>query len=325
MARQPKTRNPKQQKAPPPPARYRPPESLDGVVDELVRRFATEEDSTAHASAGSALTDRARTAPLLERLRSLVPAGTSVPKENPGKSPRGVRPGSPAPWAAQPAELLDEIQRGALDLSQHARRVIGMGPLTVPYVVTPAPAVSGPAHPQCEHVSCSAIRPRTVRVLADLDPARGGRAALLDVVRLLPALAAADSTHHLVAGDRVGQPGEVEQQLRKWHHRALLLTGHAVAWPRLGEIPNPQRDAARSIGPAHLRCAHESCVVIRIGRPRKWIQARCPYCASPSLRQNPETEAIVCTRPSCRDGQGRPNEWSKYELRRLGLILEVTP
>lgn len=305
------------------PARYMAPEKVPDVVDELVRRFVTEEDQAPGHKCGPSCAHRS-TAPLLVRIRMLVPPGTSAPRENPGKPAKGVKPGSPAPWAAGPAELLDEVHHGAIRLSCRLRQALGVNPLTV-----------------------SATRPgqqQAVQVGVWRDLRHGGIRALVDVARLLPLLedvqamrrkqlprprdpigplcpAAAHwtcphtSCSRIVAGQVDQLLERIGRDVRRWHTDALVLTGHAARWARLGEIANPERK--RCEGPACVDCNHETCMEVRRGKPRAFVAATCPWCHTPSLRQNPLTRRLVCMKPSCRDEGGNRPEWSEAQLRLL--------
>lgn len=334
--------------------------TLTQVVDQLVREYHNEDDAppghwctTTHtkttALAGDVCSHRDLAwLSLLARLELLVLRGVGAPaadgrtgggrgvtlstrKREQVRLPRQLRqdwtPGaaSPAPWSPPAAELLDEIRRGSVDLANHARRVLGFGPLQVPWLVTPKRGV-WVARPD-GGITYKAPKSRTVYVPAIADRL-GSHAALRELPRLIDALRRRDADHHLVvtvvetgAGKPARRrPGVIEAQLRHWHREALLLTGHEVPWARLTQIPNPITDPIA--GPACAgRCGHESCSPVRAGRPRKWVQARCPHCGAASLRQNPATGAVVCLKPSCRDGEGRRHEWDVKELERLGLVL----
>lgn len=309
--------------------KYRAPVTLAGVVDELLNGTPTDVDWPVDhrcTKTGPSACDHGRRTSLLDQLTDLVEPGRPGKTENGTTS--GKKPAAPAPWSTAPAELLDGIHRGAVELANHARRVLGFGPLQVAWMQTLY--VTGPTCPTaCEHQSCRLVRrgaPGRVRYVPAAHDERGARTAMRDLLRLVDALEERDPEHHLVCRrdeqDR-RRPGAIEVTLRSWHRQATILTGHSTAWPRLRQIPNPHRD--RVIGPAHPQCTHLSCAAIRLGRPPAWMQARCPHCHSASLAQDPTSGSVVCLRPSCRDATGRRHEWSVEELKRLGLILETEP
>lgn len=302
---------------------YKPPETLQGVVDELILTFAGETDPGGDDAPS-----------LLRRLGALVPPGRS----GHASGGRSSSTKSSAPWSST-AELLDEIRNGALSLSEAARQVLDMGPLTIAYRVrheVATVAEAGPvcsAAPDCGHGSCVVVVDRwsIAQVPARRDPRLGTAAALRDIARLEPLVRDRHPDHELVHGEERGAPGLLEGSVRRWHRAALVVTGHGTGWPRVAEMPVP--NAHRIIGPTCARriqddggmglCEHRSCRAIRAGvdRPVRWEPARCPYCDSPSLRQDPTTGSVICLRPDCRTPDGARYSWSVAELQRLGLVM----
>lgn len=311
--------------------------TLPQITDQLVREYHNPDDAPpghwctttatkTTALAGDVCTHRDLAwMPLLARLELIVLRGVGAPAPDTrtggrggvtlstragdgSRLPRQLRrdewtPGaaSPAPWSPPAAELLDEIRRGSLELANHARRVLGFKALTVPWVVTD---VLIPFKPSSRTVYVPAIADRL-----------GCHAALRELPRMLDALRRRHPDHHLAVKivERQGKqalrrPGQIESQLRRWHRDALLLTGHELPWPRVAQMPNPSTE----------RIELEDGTTVR---PPRWVQARCPHCGCASLRQNPETGAVVCLKPSCRDEEGQRHEWDYDELQRLGLVL----
>jgi len=304
--------------------------TLDEVVKELLDVFSAQGDWPAEhrctKTGPNPCTHAAFAAtPLLVRLQSMVVPGTAPAKEDPGKRPRGQRH-SPAPWDRKAGELVDEILRGSIDLNARMRRLLGFTPLRVRYVVT-VPTWQPPlAEPLPVLRRASALATR-----APVEDA--GREALRDIVRILPLLRDRHPDHDLAM--YAPYPGEhvqsweqpPEPAVRSWHQQALLITGHEQPWPRVTQVPNPDhpdhlRRGEYFVGPIHSGCAHPSCRAMRKHRRNRWVQARCPYCGSASLRQNPITQSVECQRPSCKDERGRPNVWTIHELRALGLAIE---
>lgn len=245
---------------------------------------------------------------LMSRLEELVPPGQRAAQQNPGKAPRGPK-GSPAPWAAQPAELLDEIRRGAIDLHDSARRVLGL---------------------------------KRDDGYVGLDLAqRAARALTALPSDLLMIEGRGMTAHWLVAAECPGRPrctvrgdhrhpGSIEGAVRSWHGRALLVTGHEQKRAKVGQVLNPlhpENTERYYRGPVHPRpphgaCdVHESCELMRQDRLNRYQQARCPWCDSVSLEQDPETGHVECVRPSCRDEQGHRHMWTVDELAHLGLLI----
>lgn len=276
---------------------------------------------------------------LVDRLRGLVVPGSTWTDSSGIRT--GGLPGSPGPWDPQAGELLDEIERGAVELSRDLRRVLHLRPLKVTVTLTTpnphyADPMEGPVHESCRHPSCRLIRrdrspmigcPREVRV-DDLVAGEALRPALLDAVGKLGVLAAIRPDHWLVRGDLVApgkpehghQAGVVEARLRTWHRRALVVTGFESPPVVLRQIANPEH-GKHLPGPVCAHCSHESCGTLRLSVMPLWITARCPYCHAKGIHQNPDTGELFCARPSCRDEEGRRHVWSLAALRHLGLVI----
>lgn len=351
------------------------PVPVERLVTDLVETFGSADDVPAdHRCSGRcshATGERASSrAPLLDRLAELVEPGSS-PAERGGHPSHGAKAGSPAPWDPVAAPLLDEILHGAVGLAQQARKVLGFGPLTVRYSLIPPPV--GPVCAgECAHGSCVEAReqrrrPRPGHVdvpahRAPLDDA--GRRALRDLLvtrELLP------QSHPLRRGGLVSKahpargwrPGQIEQQLRAWHRRAQVVTGHVQPPVVLRQMVNPvevRADVAHVLcflgphcekpdcrhasckqigqpaatkwvtkgrreveGPVCSACSHPSCVRIAYSRLGMWVTVRCPHCGAAGLPQDPVTGLIYCPRPSCVDVDGGRREWAPSALRHLGL------
>ena len=234
------------------------------------------------------------------------------------------RPGSPAPWSAPAAELLDEILRGALDLNRRGRRMLGWRDLMVSVPAFTLPGHEGPR-------PASGIGPRPwvpeVRFAAREVPATStsvetaGRVALRGLPGVVIALQHDQPERRL--GQRFGDDGlrgqgYIEEDVRSWHRRALELTGHQVQWERLRSVPNPDHHShtpgpgGRFAGPACARtsnCRHRSCYRVQ-QRGKAWLPWFCPSCGSDSLRMDPVSDLVHCMRPACRDEAGEPSMWS---------------
>ena len=236
-------------------------------------------------------------APLVDRLAALVEKGTGLARPD-GAKQHPARAGSPAPWAAAPAELLMEIWHRSVAFSAELRDELDFRALCVPVVV-------GAVHGQL-------ITPKMIYIPAATAGEAGGRAALLELPRLV------DAAQGMVEAARVA--GWIEQQVRAWHRRALLLTGHVVAWTRLDQIPNPDHLASYDrcgldgggylVGPFCLACKHRSCAQLRRGHTQRWVEPACPHCHRSMLRRNPVTQAVHCLSPSCLDEKGKRHVWS---------------
>lgn len=279
--------------------------TLQVTVDELARYFRPGGDvpaeHTCHAvwsagtGPGSVVLVRPacrsrhdRTTGLLGRLEELAtPSMGTVHGDGGGGGKKAKGPGgSPAPWAARPAELLDEIQRGAIELNENARRLLGFGPL--------------PAGPL----------------------AARARAALVGLPDLWVALAASPGRdEHWLAKGR----DSIDERVRRWHRDAQLLTGHEVPWASVGQFPLKDPPARRQ-GPVCPHegddtCRHQSCRAIQATPRQRWETGRCPYCWSASLRQDPTTGNVICLKPSCSTVDGERHVWTVDELERLGVII----
>ncbi|MDE9364568.1 hypothetical protein PZ938_03040 [Luteipulveratus sp. YIM 133132] len=280
--------------------------TLEDIVRELLDSYRNDEDLPGEHIAVEQLHADARR-PLLARLSELAEPSRQLLKEKDSPTRSKNRAGSPAPWSAPAAELLDEILNGALDYNRSARRLMGWPDLeiTVPAFTEPArivPAVWGPRPAggvgprqllRPERVTAPAVnhQPRQVpATMVSIETA--GRVALRGLPGLVRALRDNAPGRRLgetdLADGRLGQ-GWIEEAVRSWHRRALELTGHEVRWERLPSVPNPDHwssqpaplvEEARWCGPccALEDCDHESCdrmrhVFRRIVR-RRWIRRR---------------------------------------------------
>ena len=152
-------------------------------------------------------------------------------------------------------------------------------------------------------------------------------AAAPTALRRLPDLArvlrARESTreHALAKG-----PKSIDRQVRGWHRAALVLVGHEVPWPKVGQVQIEQ-EPKPYLGPVcpddgDGLCRHQSCRAIQAETStERWENARCPYCGSVSLRQDPVSGNVLCMRPSCRTEDDGRHVWSVDELGRLGVII----
>lgn len=266
-------------------------------------------------------------ASLLTRLARLAPEpGVTAPADE-GSRSRGSskRPpaGSPAPWAAAPAELFDEVLRGAITLQGRCRVALQL--------------------PEVPDDDVREIRLGRQVITAAVPVGTLGRRALSRLPGLVQELRRAGHPLGVTElPDGRLRPGRVEVEVRRWHTRAVELLGYEVPWERLPPIENPDvvadpgvlggpvcsspvcghsscaalRVAAAwghpRIGPVCRSCAHTSCARVRRRRQRllPWI---CPVCGADSLRVHPVTGTVRCMRPSCtlRD---EPDEWQLDEL-----------
>lgn len=293
--------------------------ALDALGEQVVHRV---DGSTWRVGLPSSCAHGSH-APLLSRLADLVPRGQGQVAGEAGSKHR-KRPSSPAPWTAPVAELLDEIQRTAVAVDAWAREDLGFEPLQVAWRAQWTDVDELGYDVRLGYAPPDYGRGRHQVLYRPARPdAVGARAALRDLPRVLALLEERDPGHPLVERPSATEPAAGERYLRTWHARAKLLTGHRTPWPALRQVPNPNRPTQPLQGPAcvDLRCGHSTCQELRIGRPPRWVLARCPHCGSASLRQNPGTGAIVCIRPSCKDAEGRRHQWSAEELQRLGLMI----
>lgn len=325
--------------------RRRGPVTLAQVVEDLAVRWSDPGDWPAEHRCTPGCTHKAgRDAPLMARLQLLVAPSRSLWRQpQTGKRGRGPQ-GSPAPWAAGPAELVDEVLRGAVDFDARLRRILDFGPLHV-QLPPPRPDLAGRrlvgplcAPGGCRHGSCTAITRQPglpVTVTADRAPLDfAGMAALRGLPLLVDLLTERRPASPLVRGrlvdpDKPGRgyrPGEVEAAVRSWQRRALVITGHDTPDPVVREMANPVHGLTVS-GPlcemAH--CAHDSCLAIELAAdPREWIPPACPICGGQSLPQDQVTGLIYCDRARCIDpATGRRPEWSIETLRGFGLDLDA--
>lgn len=259
------------------------------------------------------------TRPLLERLRELIEPGSSMLGSPDGDRKPSRRTGSPAPWAAAPAELVDEILLGALEMNTRIRAKVGMDKLRVKRKLWRrriAPSWHPPLVPVYE--------PHQFLVeqwAKDVPRHEAGETALRDLPKVLARL-----QHHFpddpdAAGALVkpSEPsrgrhwGYVEATVRDWHRRARLMTGHSVDDRTVvHRLPNPHA-GKRWPGPIHdvpNDCGHDSCWRIHLTHQGAHIALRCPYCRTLGLVEDDVTGALFCDRPSCRDDDGSRHSWS---------------
>jgi hypothetical protein len=245
-------------------------------------------------------------APLLERLAELVEPGSSGPKSSPGKSSGKGPKGSPAPWAAAPAELLDEALRGAIELHDTARAVLGLTPED--YAGTDVAARGRIALDRLDSDVRMLQERRPEHWLAS-SPCPGGPACTI-------------GREHL-------HPGAIETRARSWRKRALQLTGHETPRAKVRQVLNldhPDHTDRPVLGPVHPArgphlCLDDSCLTLRHARANRYQVARCPFCDSVSLEQDPDSGHVECVRPSCRDDEGQRRMWTIDELATMGLVI----
>lgn len=245
---------------------------------------------------------------LIGRLGDLIEPGQRAVQENPGKAPSGPK-GSPAPWSARPAELIDEILRGAIDMHDTTRRVLGLKP-DPKYTDT-----------HLDQRGSNALRALPADIL--MLEGRGKEDHWL-------AVSACPGRPKCTVGSQHRHPGGIERAVRAWHRRALLVTGHEQKRAKVGQVLNPlhpDNTERYYRGPIHQRppfksCdVHESCEQMRQDRMHRYQQARCPWCQSVSLEQDPVTGHVECVRPGCRDHEGHRHMWTVDELAHLGLVI----
>ena len=286
---------------------------LSAVVDELARSW-WEHIPVEHVCSPGCTHGWGARDPLLDRVAELVPASMQLARsESAKRAPRGVI-GSPAPWSAGPAELLDDVHRSSARMVGEARELLGLGPLMVGTVDEEGVPRQVPL-PRCS---------------VDV----GGRAAL----RALPGVwsqlrARGLDGHPLVTryDEERAWPGLIELRVRGWAAQARRMLGIDTPRPRLRQIANPRHPAEwvgvpgatpAEIGPSCETCAHPSCEQFRHDRSHRWVMARCPWCGYASLVQ--EDDGIVCARRSCLTSAGGRPHWSWAELDRLGLLITST-
>ena len=309
------------------------PMTLEQVVSELVDRFHDPRDWPADHRCSKdgpsqcshqQWADRA----LLARAAHLVKPGSGSSAHD-ADSPRakGGKPqgGSPAPWAAGPALLVDEAHRGAIDFDHRLRQALDLGPL---YVQLGARIRRGA--PRCEdfertrscpHPSCRPQVVSTITAPVDRSPLDlAGVAALRGLPLLVELLKERDATHDLVAGPLIDPAhpdhgrswGRVERTVRRWHRDARALTGHVEPPVILRQRANPfagQPWAGPTCDDA-WSCGHLSCRLLFLAPRPPWETAVCPHCGTPGFRWNEETGVMHCDHPRCRDADGRRPSWS---------------
>lgn len=305
--------------------------SLDDLVYELTRSFNSEQQAhemQSHVCRPTRYQQcdhgplSSRSA-ILDRLARLVrePGVNAAPADDGsrgGRSRSKAPAGSPAPWSAAPAELLDEILRGAVVLQSQCRSALHLSEVV--------------------EEDEREIRLGRQVITTTVAPDMLGRRALARLPGLVDMLRR--DGHPLgttILADGRVRPGKVEQRVRRWHSRALVLLGHEVQWRRLAPAVNPDvqyrpeppgRGAVTELGPvcAAPSCGHELCRLVRMtlsvghrrigpvctscshpscDRVRRWrsryLPARCPDCFADSLRSNPGTGEVRCLRPHCED------------------------
>lgn len=290
---------------------------------------------------------------LLSMLEDMVGDQSGPVKDGNGGGKPSSRKGSPAPWSTQPAELLDQILRGALGLQATARKALGLGPFLVAFEV-PQAKVRGPfCEPECVHDSCSMLRshgrqlpPKFVRVSPNRVALRAaGEQALMGLPGLVRQLDDRDDPLGVtITAKGARGSGSIERDVYAWQAAAETLTGDRVPLQRLPGIPNPDREPrlpllfgptcvahcdhdsceavraarhasrhGRRIGPVCRSCAHGSCDRIRSYRTRL-LSWRCPTCGADSLRINWVTDVVTCLRPRCVDEFGERSQWTVADL-----------
>ena len=311
--------------------------SLDDLVHELAVSFVDHGGTPAGHVCRSTRRHRCEhteidsRASLLTRLWKLVPESGVVPPAvdegsagSRGSSSKRAPAGSPAPWAAAPAELRDEVLRGAYALQSRCRVALGLPAVPEEDVrrIRLGKQVIDASYPAVELGFRALSRlPGLVLELRRKDHPLG--------VRELP--------------DGRLRAGLVEVEVLRWHARALELLGYEVPWERLPPIENPDvvadehwflagpacastgcghasctgvrvsASAGRArLGPVCSSCSHGSCQRVRRRRQRllPWV---CPVCGADSLRVHPVTGTVRCVRPTC-SLRDEPTDWQLEEL-----------
>lgn len=232
--------------------------SLEQVVRELLRGHTVHVDGKPQQRRS-----------LLNAVRDLVMPAQQMVRDGAGSM--GKRVGSPAPWFAPAAELLDEIERGARRWDMEARHTLGL--------------------------EWTPVDERTA--LEQLP----GLVALLD--------RAGHPLGVKKGPDDAVSDGLIEQDVRRWHSRARVLVGDELPVERLPTVANPDHPAnggRRRLGPTCRRCTHRSCERINAGR-RRSLSWPCPACRCDSLRRDPLSDEVTCIRPSCVDADGHRPSW----------------
>lgn len=267
---------------------------------------------------------------LLERVGAIVMPGTGAARDPESKKSKGQR-GSPAPWSAGPAHLLDEVHRGAVGFDRQLRAALDLGPLHVqrgvgsrrrigPTCREPVTLRAGAEVATCVHRSCQPIRKAITTLAADTPPDIAGPAALRGLPLLIELLHEREPTNPLVAGalinpahpERGRRWGPVEQAVRGWHAAAKALTGHEDKPIVIRQRVNP---FAHEFWPGPTcedawLCGHLSCRLIFLAPRPRWEQAACPHCSSHGFTWDPLWGVLRCDHPQCRDEDGRRPEWS---------------
>lgn len=251
---------------------------------------------------------------MLDRLDDLVVPGTT-PSDEGRHRHRPPRQESPAPWDRRVGELLDEVYRGAYDLVESVRRVLGFSAFSL----QPAGVQHGPGR----------------RSLLD----QVGRAALRELGRSggpLQLLGERRPDHWLVRGqllsrrhpERGYRPGAVLAALRSWHSRALAILGFDVPRPRdWWWMPNPLSPAERAeyaVGPVcpgadgsarlpmqRVSCGHGSCLRVAFARMTEVAPLWCPDCWSRGVLVDQVSGEVSCR--VCVDDDGDPTAWMSQQ------------
>lgn len=224
-----------------------------------------------------------------------------------GQTRRHRVSGSPAPWTAAPAELLDEMDRGIVRLIHEARDYLGQPVLSQiahshdMTVWAPIPAYTTPTWE-------ATTRTRPPTQLPTLAIAPAARTAWSVTAATLNELS---SVNRELAG-------WMETRIRTWHYRARILTGEITTeWAHLHDavenpyyIPDPRYRTPGPLctPPLTRTCPHPSCHTRREERtPTK--QIRCPHCDCRSLTEHTITGEIRCTNPGCSTPTGDQPTW----------------
>lgn len=259
---------------------------------ELGRAYVVRDEVGAVVSSGS----------LLQRLDELVVPGRRAAGGEDSLRHRQVV-GSPAPWAAGPAELVAAIEHEAVRWARQVRDEIGYGPLLVRWTRSVPPAVGiGPELLVRERIPASHVASRPAAL-----------AALVDLPDRLDVLAQDDP-------ERVAQ---IEERFVRFRRDALRLLGEvSVAWAHLHRMENLYEvsdPAYRLAGPVcQLMCRHASCASRRLER-RPSMPVRCPSCGCRSLLLNAERGLVRCGNPGCGSAGG---SWTLEEIERE-LVVRV--